>query len=204
MNVGDALIVGTFGGLDWPESWTTTYSNVSHWNEAWESFPCYILKEAYILLSLIEQIMYYSSSFFLFQLLRRHNGANHKPWLACQSCSINSRCVSHWNISPLISSWFIPLDFVRDSSVTIMHLACFRGLGKTASHSRERQHRDYLSPSVSGMANGRHSTCKVIRVNSNDCSDWYRMIMIVSRIFLSDLFSFEQTDSVALELQTCL
>lgn len=126
---------------------------------------------------------YYSSSFSLFQLLRRHSGANHKPWLTCQSCSINSRCVSRWNISPLISFWFIPLDFVVDSSVTIMHLACFRGLGKTASHSRERQHRDYLSPCVSGLANVRHSTCEVIHVNSNDCSDWYCVITVVPRIF---------------------
>lgn len=141
---------------------------------------------------------YYSSSFSLFQLLQRHNGATHKPWLACQSCSINSHCVSCWNISPLISSWFIPLDLVRDSSVTIMHLACFRGPGKTASHSRERQHRDYLSLWASSIANGRHSTCKVIHVNSNDCSDWYCVIMIVSRVFLLYLFSFEQTEWISL------
>lgn len=143
---------------------------------------------------------YYSSPFSLFRLLQRHNGANHKPWLACQTCSINSRCVSRWNISPLISSWFIPLDFVGDSSVTIMHLACFRGLGKTASHSRERQQRDYLSPCVSAIANGRHSTCKVIHVNSNDWSDWSRVIKIASRRFLLYLFSYEQTKLICLEL----
>lgn len=33
------------------------WPNVSLWNEACESFSCYILKEAYIFLSLIEQIM---------------------------------------------------------------------------------------------------------------------------------------------------